>query len=203
MSSKPKQAGRPRNKEADQAILDAALALMSERGYPGMSVDSVALAANVSKATIYRRWPSKAHLAVAAFDQLPQLTYVPSGRLKKDLEHITMMFCRFLTTTPLGKVYPSLISEAFQSPELLRLLQPIYSQRREPSRLAVQDAIERGELKADTDADAFAYAVSASVLMDYFLSGQAPDRQRVRHIIDMAVDGVSCATAGPPASGSQ
>ena len=43
------------------------LQLLQEHGYDRLTVDAVAAAARASKATVYRRWPSKAELVLAAF----------------------------------------------------------------------------------------------------------------------------------------
>src|SRR5260370_15750722 len=51
--------GRPRSRSAERAILLAGARLLEERGVRRMSMEAVAAAARVSKATIYRRWPSK------------------------------------------------------------------------------------------------------------------------------------------------
>jgi AcrR family transcriptional regulator len=58
--------GRPRSGEAERAILDATVALYAERGMAGLSVEAVAARAGVAKTTIYRRWPSKEELVLAA-----------------------------------------------------------------------------------------------------------------------------------------
>ncbi len=63
----PRGRGRPRREEADETILDAARTLIREHGYRGFTVDDVTALTGVAKTTIYRRWPSKASLAAAAF----------------------------------------------------------------------------------------------------------------------------------------
>ena len=50
----------------DEAILAATLAILQERGYQALTIEGVAAAAGVGRPTIYRRWPSKPALAVAA-----------------------------------------------------------------------------------------------------------------------------------------
>lgn len=59
--------GRPRSEGTRQRILVAALTLLVERGYAGLSIEAVAAAAGSAKTTIYRWWPGKAELAVEAF----------------------------------------------------------------------------------------------------------------------------------------
>ncbi|MGZ4705920.1 MAG: helix-turn-helix domain-containing protein, partial [Acidimicrobiales bacterium] len=50
--------GRPRSIEVDQAILAAALRMLGEHGFDGLTMEGVASEAGVGKATLYRRWPS-------------------------------------------------------------------------------------------------------------------------------------------------
>ena len=54
--------GRPRDARADEAIMDAAVAVLADRGPAGFTVDEVASRAGCGKATVYRRWPSRAAL---------------------------------------------------------------------------------------------------------------------------------------------
>ena len=56
--------GRPRDPSRDEAIFAATLALFAEHGYAGVSIEGVAARAGVGKATIYRRYASKAQLVV-------------------------------------------------------------------------------------------------------------------------------------------
>ncbi len=58
--------GRPRSEHADRAIIDAALDLFAESGAEGLCIEKVAARAGVGKATIYRRWPGKEDLLLAA-----------------------------------------------------------------------------------------------------------------------------------------
>ncbi len=61
--------GRPRNPEIDTVILNTTLILLGDRGYSGLHINDVATKSGVAKATIYRRWPTLAHLTVAAMEQ--------------------------------------------------------------------------------------------------------------------------------------
>jgi len=80
--------GRPRDESREQAILDAAIDLLAEVGYEGMSIEAVAVRAKSSKATIYRRWPGKAELVADAMRRRsePILEDLPdTGSLRSDL----------------------------------------------------------------------------------------------------------------------
>lgn len=63
--------GRPRNEEADREIVAATLKLLAEQGYDRTSMEAVAAEADVTRATVYRRWPSKAELVCAALTAYP------------------------------------------------------------------------------------------------------------------------------------
>jgi AcrR family transcriptional regulator len=82
-------AGRPRDASRDHVILDAALDVLAESGYAGMTVDMVAARARAGKATVYRRWPSKAQLVLDAVgrlnSELLDLDLPDTGTLRGDL----------------------------------------------------------------------------------------------------------------------
>ncbi len=61
--------GRPRSTEADEAIAHAALALLGETGFEGVTVEAVAARAGVAKSTVYRRYPGKPELLVEVIRQ--------------------------------------------------------------------------------------------------------------------------------------
>jgi len=61
---------RRRGAELDRAILRAALDELAEAGYPGLTMDRVAKRAGTNKNAIYRRWPNRAALGLAAYRQL-------------------------------------------------------------------------------------------------------------------------------------
>jgi AcrR family transcriptional regulator len=63
----PAPRGRPRSERAHQAVLQAASALLRERGYAGLTIEAVAAYAGVGKQTIYRWWPSKGAVILDAF----------------------------------------------------------------------------------------------------------------------------------------
>src|SRR6202161_2729160 len=80
--------GRPRSEKAHKAILAAAAGLLLEHGLAQVSMDAVAERAGVSKATIYRWWPTKETLALdALYTEWAAAAPVPqdTGSLRGDL----------------------------------------------------------------------------------------------------------------------
>lgn len=179
--------GRPRSRESHEAILDATLALLAEVGFAAMTIDEVAARSGTGKATIYRRWSSKVHLTLAAFEKLPEIPRVDSGTIDKDLETIVRRFIRLMETTPLGKVFPSLVGAAANNRELLAKIRPVLDGRRDPAREAVSRAIGRGELVKGTDVDVLIDYVMGPVLMHLFLDGEAPSGAYIKKTIANAL----------------
>jgi len=64
--------GRPRNVAADREIVAATLLLLSREGYDGTSIEAVAAEAGVTRATVYRRYPTKADMVTAAVCEMAQ-----------------------------------------------------------------------------------------------------------------------------------
>src|SRR5262249_1227272 len=86
--------------------LGAALELLVEVGYSGLTVEGIASRAGVGKATIYRRWASKLPLVIEAFAQLPALEESDTGDLVDDLERMLRSYLEAFVSTPLGAVVP-------------------------------------------------------------------------------------------------
>ncbi len=64
------RAGRKRDHSRDGVILDATLAVVAEHGYDGMTIDMVAARAGSARATVYRRWATKADLVLEAVSRM-------------------------------------------------------------------------------------------------------------------------------------
>ncbi|WP_242666256.1 MULTISPECIES: TetR/AcrR family transcriptional regulator [Parafrankia] len=88
MNEQPaRRPGRPRSERARAAVLEATLALAAEAGPAGLSMEAIARRAGVSKETLYRWWPSKIEVILAAMVEHGQVS-IPlpdSGDLPGDL----------------------------------------------------------------------------------------------------------------------
>jgi AcrR family transcriptional regulator len=146
--------GRPRDARADEVILDAAAQVLAECGPGGFTVDAVAGKAGVGKATIYRRWPSRADLMLETAKQAGMgITDPDTGSVRDDMVHVLSMLARKLNDSVAGRLMPALIAEASINPEMSRTLAVFIDERRRMSQYIVQRAVDRGELPADTDVD--------------------------------------------------
>ncbi|MFE6052952.1 TetR/AcrR family transcriptional regulator [Kitasatospora sp. NPDC056446] len=80
-------ASRRRGEELERAILDAVWAELVDHGYDRLTMDGVAARARTSKPVLYRRWPNRAALVIAALGRnAPDYRQPPdTGELRTDL----------------------------------------------------------------------------------------------------------------------
>jgi len=156
MSAKTKsQPGRPRSVEADRAIHQATLELLSEVGYDRMSIEAIAARAGVGKTTIYRRYTAKEELVADAIESRREELEVPdAGNLWGDLDVIIASASQ-MTLDPLGRqIVALIISTASNSPQFAQVYWTKYLQpRRQAFNSAIARAKTRKEINTDIDAD--------------------------------------------------
>jgi AcrR family transcriptional regulator len=190
-SAEARPRGRPRSEKARQAILTAARELLLEQGVQAMSMDDVAERAGVSKATIYRWWPSKELVALdalaATWAGLTSGAQRDTGSLRGDLLARLRPWQRQLNEQPFGRVVAGLIAEAQTDPEFAKLyLDHVVHPRREVARVLLARGIGRGEIAADTDLEV-ALDLLFGPVYHRLLHQHAPITDR---FIQQVVDGV-------------
>jgi AcrR family transcriptional regulator len=108
-------AGRPRDEEARNAILQASLSLVKESGYRSLTIEKIARRAGTGKTTIYRWWSSKAAVVGEAFmSSISHETAFPfvSGASACETIHRQMRALAQAFRGPNGDLLRILISEA-------------------------------------------------------------------------------------------
>lgn len=114
---------RRRGEDLEQAILRAAAEILRSSGYRAMTMDRVATAAQTNKNAIYRRWPGRPALGIAAYRCLAaeQLVSPDTGSLREDA--LTLLRLANATwSSPHGAILRDLLAAAAEEPELIVLL---------------------------------------------------------------------------------
>lgn len=164
--------GRPRSMRSEEAIIKATMQYLSDEGYASLTVGKVAARARASKSTIYRRWPTKEHLVIEAFNRWPALAPRDKGDVLSDLLDLYRQFLRILHRPPSNAIMPTLVAERAHNPALAAVFDPLMERRRDPARIVFRRAIERGELPPDTDVELAVDAImGTTVLRMYFFPG--------------------------------
>jgi AcrR family transcriptional regulator len=116
---RPGRGGRPRDPSRDGAIRAAILQVLAESGYAGLTMDAVAAAAGVGKATIYRRWRTKSDLVTDAVAELSSMTIdaPDTGTLEGDLR-VVLRWLVDAVNGPLGAATLALLSALPHEPGL-------------------------------------------------------------------------------------
>jgi AcrR family transcriptional regulator len=158
--------GRPRSEQAEQAIIEATLDLFAEQGFDGVCVEAVAARAGVGKATIYRRWPNKEELLLAALGSMKSPYPEPKGvSVRDDLVAMLSVMCADMADPRKARRYALLLGEGQKYPRLMaRYKETVVRPRRELMRSVIRRGIASGELRADTDVEIAVLALTGTVL---------------------------------------
>lgn len=191
--------GRPRSEKARHAILDAAAELLLRRGLGAVSMDAVAERAGVSKATIYRWWPSKEMLALDALLDWAAATAPArdTGSLRGDVLALLRPWVREIRRRPFGRVIAAFLSEAQSDPEFADAYRTRYVEpRRDAMRAVFARAAERGEVPADLDVEVALDLIYGAVY-HRLLHGHAELTDRfARDVVELALNGTLTARQG-------
>ena len=182
----PRSPGRPRSPAAERAILDATLELLASEGFDRLTVEGVAAHAGVGKATIYRRWPSKLALVLAAVGELathplPELT---TGRTRDDLVNLLRHIIEALTGTIAGRILPGLVAESARSPELLGVLHDFWISRRGLMLEVLRQGSAQGDLPEDVDHELIADLLYGPVHYRFLISAAPVDPPLAEQVVD-------------------
>jgi AcrR family transcriptional regulator len=148
--------GRPRSEKADRAILDAALRMVGQHGVAGTTIEGVAAEAGVGKTTIYRRWPNKSDLILAAIsDIVPPGDPPDTGTMAGDMAALAETQRRRLAGSNLSGIVPRVLAESMGDPALHQdFVERVVEPFRAMLRLFIQRGIDRGELRPDLEVEA-------------------------------------------------
>jgi AcrR family transcriptional regulator len=198
----PRRAPRERGHEA---ILEATLDLLVEEGFSRMSIEAVATRAGVGKATIYRRWPSKADLVAEAVACMKdhQLSDVDNGNVRDDLFQLGRQSLKGKDTAEVTDVMIKLMSARARHPELQ---EAFVRQVIEPRRRIVADVlrrgVERGEIRPDIDVELAMDVILGLVSYRSMVSARHAgiSETSLRRLIDVVLDGIATPQARSAAS---
>lgn len=166
-------------------LLAVTLRLLQKHGYDRLTVDAVAATARASKATMYRRWPSKAELVLAAFiEGIRQVAVAPeTGTLRGDLLRVGELICR-QGQQHAGTIRAVLV-EVSRNPALNEVLQREFiDQRKALIDQILQNAADRGEIDKMAINDELWDLLPGYLIFRSIIHGRPPTQQTVRALVD-------------------
>ncbi len=182
---------RPRvegDREAE--VLDAAVRVLVDVGYDRLTMDEVASEARASKATLYRRWESKADLVVDAVSRtkgIPDAEARDTGSLRGDLLTLACGPCGQAEQLPMS-VLGGLLTALQTDPELSAALRERFmAPRMAVTRTIFERAARRGELRTDLDLELILTVVPSMCVFRCTVEGRVVDEDFVARVLDQVV----------------
>lgn len=184
--------GAKRNPASQEAILDAAEAVLQESGIAGFSIEAVARRARAGKPTIYRWWPHRTALMLDVYKRFKNSrTFPDTGSLRGDLTgFLEDHLLGFWNGSLCGTVYRAVVAEAQTDPEAAKVLNAYQTDRKAYSARIVERAVARGEVPDNTDA-ALLIDLVVSYAWHQLLLGQLDQALKTApQVIDLILKGV-------------
>jgi AcrR family transcriptional regulator len=181
--------GRRRDHARDPEILRAALEVLAETGYDGMTIDMVAARARAGKATLYRRWPSKAELVIDAVACMKKgdfdLANLPdTGTLRGDL--LAMIKPHTIEDGERKlQIIAGLMSMLSRDPGLAEAVDAaIVEPRAAVNRILMRRAADRGEISPDADIETLSLVTPSMAAYRVLILRKPVDRTFLITLID-------------------
>jgi len=169
-------------------LLAVTLQLLQEHGYDRLTVDAVANVARASKATVYRRWPSKAELVLAAFIEGIRQVAVPpeTGTLRGDLLRLGELICEQAGRH--ASTMRAVLVEMSRNPALKDVMQHQFlDQRKELIQRVLQQAVDRGEIDPAAINDELWDLLPGYLVFRSVIASRPPTRHTVQALVDEVV----------------
>jgi AcrR family transcriptional regulator len=181
--------GRRRDHTRDPEILDAALEVLAETGYDGMTIDMVAARAKAGKATLYRRWSSKAELVIDAVvcmkrNDIDHAHLADTGTLRGDL--IAMIKPHTIEDSERKlQIMAGLMSILFRDPDLAEAVnKAIVEPRAAVHRALMRRAVDRGEISPGCDIETLSMVAPSMAAYRVLVLKKPVDRAFLVSLID-------------------
>jgi AcrR family transcriptional regulator len=174
--------GRPRDPRTDSAIMAATRRLLTDVGYDQVSMESIARAAGVSRPTIYRRWPSKAHVVFeAAFGTDGGTTGLPrSGDFETDLREFVRGAIAFWREPVVEAATMGILAERRRDSELHIRTQQLLDDR---------IRAEQGLVRPDVDTDTLFNVLVGTTFYGALVDGRDGTDQLVDKLCSLVMQG--------------
>jgi AcrR family transcriptional regulator len=203
--------GRPRGDEARVAVLEAAYALLEEGGLAGFTIEGVAARSGAAKTTIYRWWPSREALAVAAFLAAtgPRVAFPRTGSVADDIR-AQMRRLASVYRGKTGRVVRDLIAAGHgDAGAAAAFVEGYIMPRREVVREVLLRGIKAGEFRAGLDLEATIDALYGPVFYRLLVGHGALDQAWTERVAEIVLNGCRVdgapgrASVGPAGAGSE
>lgn len=171
--SAPAPRGRPRDPQADQAIYEACIQLLSEEGFPSTTVDAVANLSGVSRPSIYRRFANRDDLIESCIEEILSKdvpTVAPTANPIRDVLALLENTSHMLTRTPMGGIFRNALPYLPKYKRVADIFVSVGNRRRDALRKTLERAIKEGFIDEPADIDILIDGLVGAIYLRYLTS---------------------------------
>ncbi|WP_328631818.1 TetR/AcrR family transcriptional regulator [Streptomyces sp. NBC_00356] len=178
--------GRPRQEHVTKAVLEAVVELVAEQGMGALTMDAVATRAGVSKPAMYRRWPTKQDLIIAAAEsRVGALTVPDMGDFRAELRAVLMERVRAYRQPGVGRLLAGMISVAAEVGSGREAVQAYVTRVTSETRHVLERGIARGDVRPDVPIVDVTTLVASSLVFRLIGEQRTPEKELVDSVVDL------------------
>lgn len=183
--------GRPREERVTRAVLDAVVELIAEQGMGAVTMDAVAARAEVSKPAMYRRWPTKQDLILAAAEsRIGPLSIVDMGDFRAELRQILTIRMKAYRAPGADRLLAGVIGSAAEAGSVRSAYAAYIARATGETRRILERGIARGDVRPGVDVEAAATLVAGSLLFRVIGEQRLPDEHLVESVLELVTRAV-------------
>ncbi|MFD9667147.1 TetR/AcrR family transcriptional regulator [Rhodococcus sp. NPDC059968] len=188
----PNRGGRPRSTDTTTAILDATLELWRELGYSAVSIDAIAARAGVSKPTIYRRWPGRQAILVAAIERLVPPGEIPDlGSFRDEVVAFLRDRAEMYRTSGVRRIMAGAVAASAEDENFHRDVEPFLDRFPAGMRMIIQRGIARGDVRPDVDIELLTAMINGSFYYRSIIEHKGLDNRAAEYVADIVTVSVA------------
>lgn len=166
-----------RSARVREAVVEAVRAQLLEGGYSSVSYGAIAKRAGVDRATVYRRWPTRARLTMDALVGLAEanVELPDTGSVEQDLRGLADSVARLLGQPAVVRLLLAFAAAQGDDPDLREIGIGFWNVRLAAGSVIVSRAVERGEVEPVDDAGLVLEMLLAPLYFRALLDGRPID----------------------------
>lgn len=170
--------------------MDSGLAVILERGYHGATVTEIARRAGVGTPAVYRRWPTKAQLAMDIVVRTAEPAPIPdTGSIRDDLVAFMVLRLHTWASPIFRQLLLPLVLEGVAEGSVAAEIRERFVGYRTELVARINRSIAAGELRADTDPNRLVDLLMGTIVMPLLFFHRPPGVEEADAIVDQVLSG--------------
>jgi AcrR family transcriptional regulator len=187
--------GRPRSPDADRAILDAAVEILGEKGFGGLTASAVVERSGVARATVYRRYPTRDALLLAAAAAVKgRPPYALTGDVVADIRTGGLTAQRVFADATFRSFLPTFVAEAVSNPSAARRVIAKLSPNHRGIAMEYAATAATAGLRTDLDPEVVPTMLIGAMMYRLISTGEPADEAFTGQVVEVLLAGLRSRT---------